>query len=84
MVSRSTLRSLFPQVLIVLGTMLRVGNLINVVAHHVVERLLLHGTSEIVQLLLGDVHLAALEERVVDLLLLLLRLGIDADAVEVF
>ena len=44
---------------------------------------LFHGLRKALQLLFADIHLLALEERVVDLVLLLLGLGVQPDPVEV-
>ena len=63
---------------------LGVGDLIDVVAHQVMELSVLHSLCELCQLLLADVHLPSFEERMIDLLLLFLGLRVDADAVEVF
>ena len=74
----------FSEVLIMFWSVLGVGDLIDVVAHQAVELSFLHGLGELGQLLLADVHLPSFEERMVDLLLLFLRLRVHADAVEVF
>ena len=67
-----------------LGSVLRVRDLINVVAHQIVELGMLHRLGKLVELLPRDVHLAALVQRVVNLVLLLLGLWSEANAVEVF
>ena len=47
------------------------------------ELRILHRLRELSKLLAADVHLAPLEERMVDLFLFLLCLGVHTDSVEV-
>ena len=72
------------QVLIVLWSMLRVGDLINILAHKVLELCFVHSLGELIKFLGTDVHLLSLVEGMVDLFFLILGLRVDSNPIEVF
>lgn len=74
----------FLQVLIMLGSVLGIGDLINIVAHHTLELWCIHSLGELIKFFGANVHLFALIERVINLALLFLCLRCEANPIEVF
>ena len=67
-----------------LWSVLRIRDLINIITHHCLELRGAHSLRKLLELLLADVHLLALDERVINLLLLLLGLRVHPNPVEIF